>query len=533
MFDSKNKLKNIQVLLNNLSWSWLSRGISILVFLIITPLIINEIGREEYGIWVTFSQILVFLSIADLGISSSLGRNIAKNRAEKNYEKNNEIIFVSVSTLLLISLSLFVLGSIYAKEVVTLFKLDNVNFSNLIFIYILVLFNLLVVLPLRTGRSFVIADAKFYKIDLANTIHKIFILLLIVLILKFGKLNLINLTIIFTFLNIILEVYFFIILLKKFSLPKKIYFSDSIKDLLDYSIASLVKSVFGSLRTYGCILLSSIYFGFAASPLIALPIFLSTILSKLFGTFATSFFPFAVKIKYSQKSKYKNYNYDFFQLGKYSCRYIMSVSSVICIFLYLILEKLLIFWLNKNEKFSFDEISLMQSITICLFFSKLASVSLASFRAMFRSTNYHWQTALILTITTFLMFFIIFIKQDDISLFYLSMFITINILITDYFFVLYLIFKNFKKEFFDYLISTHTYPILIVIFNLVFFKQLINYLDLNIFVNFMFFIILYFIVNSFLFFKFCILKNHFDLLKKLFLKNFSKYLIFKKYRNYK
>jgi len=113
------------------------------------------------------------------------------------------------------------------------------------------------------------------------------------------------------------------------------------------------------------------------------------------------------------------------------------------------------------------------------------------------------------------------------------MFITINILITDYFFVLYLIFKNFKKEFFDYLISTHTYPILIVIFNLVFFKQLINYLDLNIFVNFMFFIILYFIVNSFLFFKFCILKNHFDLLKKLFLKNFSKYLIFKKYRNYK
>lgn len=515
MFKSENKLKNIQILLNNLSWSWISRGLSFFVFFIITPLIINEIGREEYGIWVTLSQILVFFSIADFGISSSLGRNIAKNEAEENNEKNNEIIFFSILTLFFVGIFIFALGSFYAKEIITLFKLDNVNFSKLIFVYNLVILNFAVILPLRTGRSIIISNAKFYKIDIANTIHKIFVLLLIVSILKIEKLNLINLTIIFTLLNIILEAYFFIILLKKFHFPKKIYFSKSIQNLLDYSIASLIKSIFGSLRTHGCIILSSIYFGFAASPLIAIPIFISSILSKLFGTFATSFFPFAVKIKYSQKSNFKKYDYTFFELGKYSSRYIMSIASVISILLFFILDKLLIFWLNKNENFSTEEIILMQSIIVLLLFSKLASVSLTSFRTMFQSTGYHWHTALILIVTTLPMFFIISIKQDYISVFYLSILITINIFITDYLFVIFLIFKNFRKNFFEYLISSHSYPILISVFNIVFFKQLITYLDLNIIINQIFFLILYLIINFFLFFKFCIVENHFYILKKM------------------
>src|SRR5207244_421661 len=59
-------------------------GVSIAVTLVMTPFLIRTLGRESYGLWVlvmSFSVLLGFLSLLDLGIQSSVVRFVAEHNA--------------------------------------------------------------------------------------------------------------------------------------------------------------------------------------------------------------------------------------------------------------------------------------------------------------------------------------------------------------------------------------------------------------------------------------------------------------------
>jgi len=49
-----------------------ARGVNLVVSFISVPLTVGYLGRDRYGVWVTISSLLIFLSFADLGLGSSL-----------------------------------------------------------------------------------------------------------------------------------------------------------------------------------------------------------------------------------------------------------------------------------------------------------------------------------------------------------------------------------------------------------------------------------------------------------------------------
>lgn len=58
------------------------RGVGILVGLATVPLTLGYLGGERYGIWVTISTFLAFLSFTDFGIANSLSNALGKAQAE-------------------------------------------------------------------------------------------------------------------------------------------------------------------------------------------------------------------------------------------------------------------------------------------------------------------------------------------------------------------------------------------------------------------------------------------------------------------
>ena len=54
-----------------------ARGVNLVVSFISVPLAVGYLGRDRYGVWITISSLLMFLSFADFGLGGSLQNALA------------------------------------------------------------------------------------------------------------------------------------------------------------------------------------------------------------------------------------------------------------------------------------------------------------------------------------------------------------------------------------------------------------------------------------------------------------------------
>lgn len=59
-------------------FSLLLRGVSMLVSFLLVPLSISFVGKEQYGIWLTISSIIAWLTLLDIGLGYGLRNNLVK-----------------------------------------------------------------------------------------------------------------------------------------------------------------------------------------------------------------------------------------------------------------------------------------------------------------------------------------------------------------------------------------------------------------------------------------------------------------------
>jgi len=84
----------------NISVSFISKGISILISFLIVPLTLGYVGKVEYGIWMTISSIIHWFAFFDIGLGNGLRNKLAEALAKD--EKEIAKIYVS-STFALIT----------------------------------------------------------------------------------------------------------------------------------------------------------------------------------------------------------------------------------------------------------------------------------------------------------------------------------------------------------------------------------------------------------------------------------------------
>ncbi|MFY0651990.1 MAG: hypothetical protein JXQ96_08165 [Cyclobacteriaceae bacterium] len=88
------------------------KGLNILINLLSIPLIINYLGSESYGVYITFSSFLGIGSILDFGLGDNLRLGISKNYHKENLESLRVLIsttYVFMSIIGVLSLIVFLL----------------------------------------------------------------------------------------------------------------------------------------------------------------------------------------------------------------------------------------------------------------------------------------------------------------------------------------------------------------------------------------------------------------------------------------
>jgi O-antigen/teichoic acid export membrane protein len=144
--------------------SFISKFVSVLVGLVTIPMTLQHLGTERFGIWMTISSIMAFLSFSDFGIGNSLMNLIAeakgKNDKILSFKATSSAFFV----LLLLSFIIFLLGVIfiYKTNWTLFFKVSSgvnleseIKYSMLYFLIIFVInLSLSVIQKVQEGNQY-------------------------------------------------------------------------------------------------------------------------------------------------------------------------------------------------------------------------------------------------------------------------------------------------------------------------------------------------------------------------------------------
>lgn len=98
-----------EVVIRNISMGIGLKGVSIVTSLIMVPLTIGYISPELYGVWITLSSIMVWLSFLDVGFTQGLKNRLAEAIAADEWEKGRILVSTTYFVMIMLFLPLCVI----------------------------------------------------------------------------------------------------------------------------------------------------------------------------------------------------------------------------------------------------------------------------------------------------------------------------------------------------------------------------------------------------------------------------------------
>src|SRR4051794_12278048 len=91
-----------RTIVRNAAWNWAGMAATMLVGFWVTPFLLYHMGEEQYGTWNVVASFAGYFSILDLGVRSSVGRNIAYCRAQGDRQGINAILSTGLISLCIV-----------------------------------------------------------------------------------------------------------------------------------------------------------------------------------------------------------------------------------------------------------------------------------------------------------------------------------------------------------------------------------------------------------------------------------------------
>lgn len=90
------------VLKKNILYSILIKGVSVVVSFALVPLTIGYVSEELYGVWLTLSSLLTWISFMDIGFSQGLKNRLNEALAVSDFERGRKLVSTTYFMMLLI-----------------------------------------------------------------------------------------------------------------------------------------------------------------------------------------------------------------------------------------------------------------------------------------------------------------------------------------------------------------------------------------------------------------------------------------------
>ncbi len=245
-FKSEDRSKNIQA---NIVGSFFLKGISIILSLVVVPLTIDYISPYQYGVWITLSSVIGWLSFFDIGFGNGLKNKFVEAIAHgdiklaKIYVSTTYgimAIIISSIWLITIAVSRFVNWS----EFLNVDKIENIDLYNVVFI-VLTTFAFQFILGLL--NTILTSIQKPVITSVINVVSQLLILVGILVLTKTTTGSLTNLSLVVGGVNTIVllffSLYFFNTSLAKYAPSLKHVDFKYAKDLLKIGVRFFILQI--------------------------------------------------------------------------------------------------------------------------------------------------------------------------------------------------------------------------------------------------------------------------------------------------
>lgn len=196
--------------------SMANMGISLVIGLVYTPLLIRFLGNSEYGIYTLAMSLISYLSILDLGFGNALVRYTARNRAQGKEEKNLIGMFLIFYSAIAVVVA--VIGIIISQNIENFFatSFTDTEAKTLRSIFNILLINTVIAFPASVFSSVIRSHERFIFSNLINLLqnlinHGIMICFLLV---GFKSVALALVSLISTIIVAIINIYYCIVVVK-------------------------------------------------------------------------------------------------------------------------------------------------------------------------------------------------------------------------------------------------------------------------------------------------------------------------------
>ncbi len=118
------------------------------VGLLLTPFVLDYLGKDEYGIYITIGALIGTISILDFGLNNTIVRFVAKYRAEKDREGEENFLATTMIIYTMISFLVVLTGFIFYSNIDSYFtKMNQEEIEIAKMMFVILIFNLAIKLP--------------------------------------------------------------------------------------------------------------------------------------------------------------------------------------------------------------------------------------------------------------------------------------------------------------------------------------------------------------------------------------------------
>lgn len=151
--------------LGNTSTSILRFLVTVVATLVLTPFIIDHIGKADYGLWSLAFSILGFLGLVDMGFATSTVKYVAECRGQQDPERRNRLVSTLLVVYLVLAVVVAVGSAVLALFFNQLFDIPDEQQRDALLVFGVLAVRLVLYLPLGLFRGILFGEQRIVSIN--------------------------------------------------------------------------------------------------------------------------------------------------------------------------------------------------------------------------------------------------------------------------------------------------------------------------------------------------------------------------------
>ncbi|MCX2679164.1 oligosaccharide flippase family protein [Galbibacter sp. EGI 63066] len=222
-----------------------------IVGLLLTPFIIRNLGDTEYGLYTLIGAFVGYISVLDFGLNNTIVRFVAKYKAEKDHEGEENFLGTTMLIYLAISLIILIIGTVCYLNIEGIFSesltLDQMRKAKIMFV--ILIFNLAITLPGGAFTGICYGYEVFVFPKTVNIVRYLVRSLTIVAVLLFGG-KAISMVIVDTAMNLTVIAVQAFYVIRKLKVKFRFHRIETplIKEIFSYSVWIFIFALVGQFQ---------------------------------------------------------------------------------------------------------------------------------------------------------------------------------------------------------------------------------------------------------------------------------------------